>query len=118
MQSPGLPSFGAAGDCLDDYSLPEDIRDCLMKQTTNYRGSSFVSRWLLFSLGSWVYQKTPEVMDVLHARMASDFTRLCLTYKGLMLEVGLSALDRFATCVRLAGEVLCSRTIPSLRNGD
>ena len=76
MKTPGLPSFGAAGDSLQDYCLPEDIYDCVMKQATNYRGSTFVTRWLLFSLGSWVYHKYPEVMDVLHVRMASDFKSL------------------------------------------
>ena len=76
MKTPGLPSFGAAGDSLQDYCLPEDIYDSVMKQATNYRGSTFVTRWLLFSLGSWVYHKYPEVMDVLHVRMASDFKSL------------------------------------------
>ena len=76
MQARGLPSFGVAGDSLDDYCLPPEIRETLMKQTTNYRGSTFLSRWLLFSLGSWVYQKHPEVMDVLHTRISSDFISL------------------------------------------
>ena len=70
-----LPLFGV-GDDPDPYCMSAKMRETLKRQTTNYSGHTYLSRWLLFSLGSWIYLKHPEVLEVLVSRVASDLKDL------------------------------------------
>ena len=73
---PDLPSFGASGDSPDVYSLPGDAREGLQAQSTNYRGHSYLTHWLLFSLGSWVYLTEPKILQTLLAIVAESLRKL------------------------------------------
>ena len=96
--SPGLPVYGV-GDDPDPYSMPEEVQACLRKQSTNYRGSTFLSRWLLFNVGSWIYLKKPEILNQLVARLASDLTSL--------FNEGVVVKDRriYACCIGVKGDL-------------
>ena len=74
-QQRNLPVYGI-GDDEAPYSLTETTRQYLLRQATNYPGSTFISRWLLFSLGSWVYKPHPEILDRMIERLADDMRRL------------------------------------------
>ena len=68
-----LPSFGSGEDV---YCLDAEARECLRGQTTNYQGHTSLSRFLLFTLGSWIYQTRPEIMERLLAIVAADLRDL------------------------------------------
>ena len=73
---PMIPEIGAQGDQEDAYCMPRSCRKSLKKQLTNYGGHSYLSRWLLFSLPSWVYVQHPEVLTALIERLAGDLRSL------------------------------------------
>ena len=76
-----LPLFGAAGDIPDVYGLTAEAQECLQQQVSNYRGHTYLSRWLLFSLGSWLYTEHPEILQTLLKQVAEDLKDLF--YKGI-----------------------------------
>ena len=75
LQKGNLPVYGI-GDEEPPYCLTEAVRKNLRRQATNYPGSTFISRWLLFSLGSWVYKPHPEILSCMIERLAADLSRL------------------------------------------
>ena len=103
QQHPNLPVFGMQGDASDAYSLSSTDRVFLKNQNTNYRGSSFLSRFLLFSLGSWIYQKHPEVMETLLGKLTDDLASLF--FRGLL--VGTDCW--FAAVIAIKGDMAFHR---------
>ena len=95
---PDLPQFGV-GDDPDPYSMSAKVRKTLKAQTTNYCGHTYLSRWLLFSLGSWIYLKHPEVLDTLVSRVAADMKDL--------FENGVLVGGRriYAACIGVKGDL-------------
>ena len=73
---PSIPAIGIQGDSSDVYCFPKSCHRCLKRQVTNYRGHSYLSRWLVFTLPSWVYVKRPEVLKSLLERLAGDLRSL------------------------------------------
>ena len=106
--NPRIPPIGVQGDEDDAYSLPRSCRRSLKKQLTNYRGHSYLSRWLLFSLPSWVYVKHPEVLDALVERLAGDLR--ALFHEGF--AVGTQRF--FAAVVFVKGDMAWHRQIYNL----
>ena len=104
---PDLPQFGAP-DEPDAYCMSEEMQGTLKHQTTNYCGHTYLSRWLLFSLGSWIYLKHPEVLDVLVARVACDMKDLC--------ENGVVVAGRrvYAACLGVKGDLDWHRQVYNL----
>ena len=49
-------------------------------------GHSFLSKWLLFGLGGWIFKSYPEVTHALYSEVCSDLRDLF--YNGLRLEDG------------------------------
>ena len=71
-----IPPIGIQGDAEDVYCFPACCHESLRRQVTNYRGHSFLTRWLLFTLPSWIYTKHPEVLQALLRRTADDIRKL------------------------------------------
>ncbi|CAE7889525.1 unnamed protein product, partial [Symbiodinium necroappetens] len=79
---PDLPTYGVPNHKLLDAKSLEICRG----MTTNFKGHSYLSRFLLFGLGGWVYKKNPHVTAVLFERVAEDFR--------LLLEEGVGVGNR------------------------
>ena len=105
-RNPNLPTFG--GDFAAPYSLPPKGHKVLQNQHTNYCGSTFLSRWLFFTLGSWVYVPYPEVLENLVDRLATDLRRLF--HEGV--EVGNQRF--FAACIGVKGDLDWHRQVYQL----
>ena len=59
-----LPSYG------DDLNLvDEKYIQIAQKQLTNFKGHSYLSRWLIFGLGGWVYKKHAHIPTALFTRI-------------------------------------------------
>ena len=104
---PDLPTFGV-GDDPDPYAMPEGMRATLKRQTTNYSGHTYLSRWLLFSLGSWIYLDNPEVLERLVARVASDMKDLFLN------GVEVAGQRMYAACLGVKGDLDWHRQVYTL----
>ena len=77
----GLPNHGE-----DLGILPPYIVERARKQLTNYKGHSFMSRFLLFSIGSWIYKKYPGIIEEVYSQITKSFERLF--YQGICLSDG------------------------------
>ena len=107
QSSPSLPVYGG-GDDAGAYTFPEGCEEQLKKQATNYRGSTFISRWLLFTIGGWVYRDNPEILDGMVAQVARD---LC----SLFTEGILVGTKRFfGACIGVKGDLDFHRQLYSL----
>ena len=76
--------------CASDVAKlpPEHVPDCYgppavsaaeeaaQKQTTNYKGHSYLTRHVLFGLPDWVYKHHPEVFEDMMSVIAKDLDRL------------------------------------------
>ena len=71
-----IPPIGIQGDSPDAYAFPPSLHRSLKRQLTTYRGHSYLSRWLLFTVPSWIYSKYPEVLQTMLARLAGDLRSL------------------------------------------
>ena len=102
----GLPFFGAAE--ADPYAFNDATREILEEQTTNYQGSTFLSRWLIFTVGSWIYGKQPQVLENMISRVASDL-------RSLATEGILVGSERFfGACIGVKGDLDFHRQIYDL----
>ena len=110
--NPDLPVYGI-GDEPAAYSLASDAHRVLSKQTTNYRGSTYLSRFLLFSLGSWIYEKHPAVLDRLVAQAAADLRRLF--YEGLVVGEGATQQSFFVAVIGIKGDLAFHKDVYQLQ---
>ena len=106
-RAPHLPQYGV-GDDPDPYSLSPEAQACLREQNTNYRGSTWLSRWLLFSLGSWIYLKRPEILETMVARVASDLRSLF--FEGVEIQ----GRRFYAACIGVKGDLDYHRQVYAL----
>lgn len=53
-----LPTYGEENIGAISTATLETAR----KQLTNYKGHSYLSKWLLFGVGGWVYKKHPHIV--------------------------------------------------------
>ena len=67
----GIPSYGNPSTSLDDATM-QIAREML----TNYKGHSYLSRFLLFGMGGWHYKKHPSVLQKALAKVSSGMNRL------------------------------------------
>ena len=91
----GLPTYGS-----DLGSLSaRDLAIC-RQQIANLQGHSYLSKWLLFGMGGWLYKKHPHVVDELLAKVAEDLKELF--FKGVVLDDGQRF---FAAVVAVKGDL-------------
>ena len=76
-----LPSYGN-----DLGTLSPKTLEIARKQLTNYKGHSYLSKWLLFGVGGWIYKKQPHIMDELLQIATADLQQLF--YNGVELSNG------------------------------
>lgn len=53
---------------IDDYgedfeALSGEVLQLARKQFTNFKGHTFLSRWILFGAGGWLYKRHPHIVD-------------------------------------------------------
>ena len=77
----GIPSYGS-----DANSLSQEVLRVARKQMTNYKGHSYLSHWLLFGVGGWLYKKHPHIVDELMTQLATNFHKLF--HEGVTLPDG------------------------------
>lgn len=80
---PDLPSFGDASSAT---SLPAAVLQAARSQVTNYKGHSYLSRWLLFGMGGWLYKKFPHIVDELFEELRKGMD--LLFHEGVTLATG------------------------------
>ena len=79
---PTLPSY----DGNHPYPISPAHLEVARKQITNFKGHSYLSRWLLFGMGGWTYKKNPHVFEALLDGLAEDLR--ALFYAGVQLDSG------------------------------
>ena len=67
----GLPTYGTDADVLD----PEVLAMC-RRQTTNFKGHSYLSHFLLFGMGGWIYKRHPHIVDTLLTETMTSLNKL------------------------------------------
>ena len=93
-QRSGLPSYGSATQIVD-----EETSRIARTMVTNYKGHSYLSRWLLFGVGGWIYKKHPEIIE------------------KLLLEVSLNLKELFEKGVTLSNGTVVYAAVVSIK-GD
>eukprot|EP00438_Fugacium_kawagutii_P011054 Skav221281 [mRNA] locus=scaffold2775:169664:171427:- [translate_table: standard] len=76
-----IPSYGVGQDRVAPHHL-----EVARKQPTNFKGHSYLSRFLIFGLGAWIYKKHFEVVEVLTTKFTTEMRDLF--YQGVQLENG------------------------------
>ena len=90
-----LPSYG------DDLNLvDEKYIKIAQKQLTNFKGHSYLSRWLIFGLGGWVYKKHTHIPTALLRELASDMR--FLFEQGVVIQTGETV---YAALVAIKGDL-------------
>lgn len=102
-----LPSFD--DNLAEAETLPDDILQTARAQSTNYKGHSYLSKFLLFGLGAWVYKKHTHIVDALleEIRKGMDI----LFNQGITLNNGKVI---FASLVGIKGDMSFHRSIFNL----
>ncbi|CAK9098549.1 unnamed protein product [Durusdinium trenchii] len=77
----GIPNYGEDAGNLSPAALHR-----ARQQITNFKGHSYLSRFLLFGIGGWVYKKRQYIIDELLSIIASDMVDLF--NKGVRLSSG------------------------------
>lgn len=92
-----IPAFDPCGEspAID----PEVLRVC-QQQQTNFKGHSYMSRWLIFGLGKWVYSKHPQIIEVLFKELSENLSELF--HHGVQLSNGSTC---YAACLGLKGDM-------------
>ena len=67
----GIPTYGE-----DLQTLSGDLLESARKQYTNFKGHSYLSRWLLCGVGGWLYKRHPRVVDDLLEKITSNLKTL------------------------------------------
>lgn len=63
----GVPTYGE-----DLGTLSPETVNIASKQLTNGKGHTYLSRWLLFGVGGWLYKRHPHIIDDLLAEMTEN----------------------------------------------
>ena len=67
----GLPSYGSDLGAIDQCFL-----EICRSQVTNFKGHSYLSHFLCFGVGGWVYKRHPSVVDALLTEVVASLRRL------------------------------------------
>ena len=94
-KQPRLPSYGA-----DATQLSPEVLEIARKQITNSKGHSYLSRWMLFGVGGWLYKTKPHVIDSLLDQVACNLRGLF--HEGITLADGKTV---YAAVVSLKGDM-------------
>ena len=95
QEHPELPSYGSSRDDLLEPSVVEACK----KMHTNFRGHSYLSRFLLFGLSKTTYKSNPHVVRKLLEEAAAGFTRLF--HEGISVD----GAPMFAALVSIKGDL-------------
>ena len=63
----GIPTYGE-----DLQTLSGDLLASARNQFTNFKGHSYLSRWLLFGVGGWLYKRHPGIVDDLLEKIGEN----------------------------------------------
>ena len=99
----GLPRFGPGLAAVD----PKYLEVC-RAQTTNYKGHSYLSDWLLFGVGGWVYKRHSHVIDELVMEISLNLQKLF--HQGINTNQGAI----FAALVAIKGDLDFEKKLMSL----
>ena len=67
-----IPTYGSASGTIE-----QSVLDACKLQRANLKGHSYLSRWLIFGLGGWIYKKKhPQIVDFLLSNLSSEMTSL------------------------------------------
>ena len=67
-----IPTYGSASG-----TIGQSVLDACKLQRANLKGHSYLSRWLIFGLGGWIYKKKhPQIVDFLMSNLSSEMTSL------------------------------------------
>ena len=99
-QRRSIPSYESNEDNEDFQTVDPNLLERARRLTTNFKGHSYLSRWLIFGLGGWVYKKHPHIIDELLSILAGDLTHLF--HDGVTLDNGKTF---FGACVALKGDM-------------
>ena len=77
----GMPSYGVGSSDVNPAHL-----DAARKMVTNYKGHSYLSRFLLFGMGGWVYKKRDDITQFLLSEVARGVDNLF--ENGVQLSTG------------------------------
>ena len=94
---PTIPSYEP------DTALPAidpHVLQTARAQLTNYKGHSYLSRWLIFGVGGWVYKKHPHIIDALFDELVKNMNDLF--HNGVKLANNEMC---FAACVGVKGDM-------------
>lgn len=91
---PSIPAYGTAGD------VEENTAYLGRRQITNYTGHSYLSRFLVFGIGGWIYKKQKHIVERLMEELAGSLKSLFET--GL---VGANGQTYFAALVGIKGDM-------------
>eukprot|EP00438_Fugacium_kawagutii_P013700 Skav233525 [mRNA] locus=scaffold2975:258320:260080:- [translate_table: standard] len=78
---PDLPNYGRDQGLVDDKWV-----NIARKQLTNFKGHSYLSRFLIFGLGGWVYKRHPHVATDLLQEFSTNMRSLF--EDGIVLDTG------------------------------
>ena len=78
---PDLPIYGTC-----KHTVEKKFVDLSRKQLTNFKGHSYLSHWLIFGVGGWIYKKHPKVVSVLLEELATNMKELF--EQGVLLRSG------------------------------
>lgn len=67
----GIPQYGS-----DMGGVESEYLDTCRKQMTNFKGHSYLSHFLLFGVGGWIYKRHPSVINDLTQEVAEGLHKL------------------------------------------
>ena len=99
----GLPSFEPDLAAVDPKYLQAS-----RAQTTNYKGHSYLSHWLLFGVGGWIYKRHSHIIDELVLEISQNLQKLF--HQGINTNQG----TIFAALVAVKGDLDFEKKLMSL----
>lgn len=100
-----LPSYGS-----DAGGVDQQLLDICRQQSTNYKGHSYLSRFLLFGIGGWMYKKHPVVVETLVEEVITSLRTLFV--EGFVTKNGATM---YAACIGIKGDLEFHKKIMDLQ---
>ena len=101
---PRLPCYG-----VDAKQISPEVLAKARRQVTNMKGHSYLSKWLLFGVGGWLYKTKPQVIDKLLDQVAQNLHEFF--HEGVTLADGKKV---YAAVISLKGDMDFHRKVVAL----
>ena len=98
-----VPNYGT-----DLGAVDTELLEICRKQTTNYKGHSFLSHCLLFGLGGWTYKRHPTIVEDLLAEITKSLCKLF--YDGVSAAGG----TMYGALISIKGDMDWHKKVMSL----